>query len=460
MAFIKQEDDKILIVQGRRNRGGGEMEKTTLFTIRSKAEARLFLDEGTSEVGSLYQRKLRERFPWARFEWTRLLGKIDDGLDALPESADYENERLRRGLMSGIVNLARELLTTDPEALRTSHQALSACREELEFVRELINARLSALDEEPSGRPFWPDPFFWEFATRECEPPQWLVERLEHLRRDGEQDRAATLWKLVLECFPSFAEGYNQFGLIAYERGDYETAKAHFHKAMNTIKRDYPRDIYHEHASCDSRLDPYFEGMANLILALTRLGQFAEALELTDLLESKHGYAREACEYRARILLNRGPNPDVLTCVERTRKWDRVESFIAALAALELGRDDESVAHYLYATLYYPVTARMLAGYNVEEPTAARATEDYDKGKRLKNELFLFFDRYGEESQRVFRKALNDEVVQDFLRSKSALEAQCDHFPAPSEKRSECFDQFRSFTSWEHVRATAKLVQV
>ena len=127
--------------------------------------------------------------------------------------------------------------------------------------------------------------------------------------------------------------------------------------------------------------------VSNLIVTLNRLGEFDEAMDFTRVLEDRCGDRRTAVHYRAKILLNVGAYTDALSCAEEFHEGNSQESFIASLAAFELGRTEIAIAHFLYAALRYPQASRMIAGYKGRKPRTREEYGDHVLGLELVSNL-------------------------------------------------------------------------
>ena len=57
----------------------------------------------------------------------------------------------------------------------------------------------------------------------------------------GEYDRAAAAFRLLVECFDRYSEGYNYLGLIALDQGQLEEATRYFEKTAEVGRRLFPK---------------------------------------------------------------------------------------------------------------------------------------------------------------------------------------------------------------------------
>src|SRR5690606_22233398 len=96
-------------------------------------------------------------------------------VEALPETYEYEANRLQGRFRADLCAFLRQLALTDPRWLHSSAQLVTAHRHELTFLRDLIDWRLEACDQKKDQ---WngDDAFFWRFTLARQEVPDEVEE--------------------------------------------------------------------------------------------------------------------------------------------------------------------------------------------------------------------------------------------------------------------------------------------
>ena len=91
------------------------------------------------------------------------------------------------------------------------------------------SARLKLRDQKESK---WnaDNAFYWRFALQGREVPPDTEKQAAGFYERGEYDRAEAAFRLLVECFDGYAEGYNYLGLIALEKRRLDDAINHFEK--------------------------------------------------------------------------------------------------------------------------------------------------------------------------------------------------------------------------------------
>jgi tetratricopeptide (TPR) repeat protein len=151
-------------------------------------------------------------------------------------------------------------------------------------------------------------------------------------------------------------------------------------------------------------------GPRHLPIPLVQNGQYDEALQRCDQLEKECADAITATVYRANIFLNIGRWKLALDNAARLRHLWPSESFIAAFAAFELGRQDEAMEYFLHAALNHPRAARMLLGYQTREPNTRprHEVEDHNEGVHLTRDLHDYLNKRRTKGERCFKRLLGE----------------------------------------------------
>lgn len=386
MAYVRQKANQLLIVHGDRRSETGKVEQRVLFTLYSKAEALEAIGKTSARRDGQFQQLLEGQYPDIRFDWVKINEQIYERMGNLPDLWDYGTNRLRKGFRRSVVDFVRHLLIADPQNLTSSRLLIQETRHELEYARELIDFRLRTMNN-PPGEFDADTTFYWHYMSQGRYFPADEEECIEEMWHKGETEKAETLFRLMVECFDEYAEGHNYLGKIALEREDLEAAITHFSDAMEVGEKRFPKRLPKRDYWRDYRTRSYIRAVCNLIVTLNRLGEFDEAMDFTRVLEDRCGDRRTAVHYRAKILLNVGAYTDALSCAEEFHEGNSQESFIASLAAFELGRTEIAIAHFLYAALRYPQASRMIAGYKGRKPRTREEYGDHVLGLELVSNL-------------------------------------------------------------------------
>ncbi|MBI4604469.1 MAG: hypothetical protein HY721_21110 [Planctomycetes bacterium] len=169
---------------------------------------------------------------------------IQDNLAVLPEAHPRGQSDLRDEFRRDLRAFARRLMLTDPQRLNSAADLIRSHRHELEYLADLIRWRLKACPSSPKVDPWSQDDrFFWRFELQGGDlPPGEEGFALSYYNR-GQLDRAEAGFRLLTECFGGYADGHNNLGTIALERGDLEAAMASFRRAIELGRGLFPKRI-------------------------------------------------------------------------------------------------------------------------------------------------------------------------------------------------------------------------
>lgn len=405
MAYVRRRGNQVLIVHGERDREAGKVEQRVLFTLYSKAEAREALAQLGRPGGGSFGHLLEQAHPDVRLDWARTRKGIQDLLGVLPDEYDTKEERVRSRFREGLASFARQLMLADPQHLLTSARLIQEHRLELEWLGDLIRWRVELSDQEETQ---WnrDDPFHWRFHIRSREVPPDVEEMAAGLWERRELDRGEAVFRLIVECFDGYADGFNYLGLIALERGRLDEAIAHFQKTMELGRRLFPKRIARSLYWRDDRTRPFMRGMRNLALALNRAGRWDEALTVCDRLEQECGDRITAMAHRGAVWMNTGRWAEAAGAALYLRGIHPSESLVAAFAQLEAGRAREALVSFLHGALNQPRAARLLVGRRTRRPASSGEARDHDAGVDLFQQLHAYFHARARRSQRFFSRAL------------------------------------------------------
>src|SRR6266511_1980327 len=236
MPFVRRRGSQLVLAHGEREPGSGKVRQRILFTLYSRPEALEAIGRGSPEGRHQFRALVEDAFPKLRFDWKGIERAIAANLDALPETYEYRTTRLLSRFRSDLCALAKQLIVADPNSLLSAGQTIDAHRAELGFLVELIGARLRT----PAPKPAKyneDNPWFWRTAFRGREVPGDIEELAAGHYEQHEFDKAEVIFRLLVDAFDDYAEGYNYLGLIAYQRSRLPEAIDHFRKTIE-VGRD------------------------------------------------------------------------------------------------------------------------------------------------------------------------------------------------------------------------------
>jgi len=452
MAYVREKANQILIVHGERDRATGKVRQSTLFTLYSKAEALEAIGRTAAKRDWQFQMLLEQQYPDIRFNWEKINLQIREKMGSLPDLWEYGDTRLRKGFRKSLAGFVRHLLLADPHVLSSSRALLQEHIHELEYAKEMINFRLQEAKDPPSGSDE-DTPFYWRYALQGRYISGDEEEYVEQLWRKGETEKAEALFRLLVECFDDYAEGHNYLGLMALEREELEEALEHFSNTILAGEKLFPKRLGKKHYWRDVKTRPYMRGVYNTIVTLIRIGDFDEALDFARSLEERCGDRITAEHYRARVFLNMSAWLAAFNCAGGSHEMSTGEGFIVALAAYELGREDDAKAYFLHAALQYPRAARMVAGYQAKKPKTHDEIRDHNVGAELHNNLRWHFRNRRRACETFFKKILKDPLVKELLAEVEEL-VGARHDGDAGDRRSTAvaLDLLRS---WKYAKAKA-----
>jgi hypothetical protein len=174
----------------------------------SKKEALEILGRGQPAAPAEFRRALETQNPGLRFDWNKIDASIAQNLDALPETYDYVGTRLRDGFRPDLRRFARRLMLTDPQWLSSSWLLIDEHRQELAFLRDLIDWRLGIEKPSPVAAEWMADnPFHWRYAMSSREVPSDAEDFARGYYEKGDLDMAEAVFVMLTETFDGYAEG-------------------------------------------------------------------------------------------------------------------------------------------------------------------------------------------------------------------------------------------------------------
>jgi tetratricopeptide (TPR) repeat protein len=421
MPYVRRRGNQLAIVHGEREPGTGKVQQRILFTIYSRGEALEILGRGEIQGRWNFEALFRNQFPDLRVNWTAIRRGIEDNLECLPELHEYRSERLRGRFREQLSGFTKALILADPQDLLSSSHLIKEHRHELEYLTDLIDWRLKLRDQEPDE---WNEdnPFYWRFALQGRSVPPDAEEHAAGFYERGEDDKAEAIFRLLVDCFDGYAEGYNYLGLIAYRQGKLDAAAAHFEKTAELGRRLFPARIGKKRYWSDHATRPYMRGLRNLALTLNEAARYDEALAVCQRLESECGDHFSAAAHRAAIYLNTGKWEQAADFARRSGgDLDPAAGFIEAFALFELGRFEELLPAFLHAALNCPRAARMLVGVRTLAPKGHDEGEDHNTGVSERRRLHAYLAVQPRTATKFFQSLVRDPHVVGLLDESTAI---------------------------------------
>jgi tetratricopeptide (TPR) repeat protein len=452
--YVRRRGNQLAIVHGEREPGTGNVQQRILFTIYSKSEALEILGRGGERSTRRFASLLEQRFPGLRFNWKEIRRAIEANMDSLPDLYEYRSERLQSRFRENLCAFTRQLILTDPQDLMPTSHLIQEHRHELEYLADLIHWRLELREQKEN--PWNTDnPFYWRFSLQGRNVPPDTEEHAAGFYERGEYARSEAVFRLLVDCFDGYAEGYNYLGLIALEQRKLEQAIGCFEKTIELGRKLFPARIGKKRYWSDHDTRPYMRGLRNLILTLNEAGRFAEALLLCDRLENECGDVFTATSHRAAIYLNTRKWPLAIDAARRSGgDLDPTAGFIEAFALFELGNVEEVLQPFIEAALHYPKAARMLVGGSPAAADSRTEVEDHNTGVSLLRSLHAYLNDQSRASKRFFRRLIQDPRVAELLDESIAVVRRWEKQHHTGER--EAFDRMHRMQSREFALAEAR----
>ena len=440
MAYVRAKGNQVVIVHGERDPESKKVQQKTLFTIYSKSEARAAIDERAS----WFKRNLEDEFPQIRFNWKKLRVGIEENMEVLPDAYEHKKERVDRRFHEALVDFTRELLVADPRAHMSSARVLQEHREQLEFLREMIDWRLENSDREPNQ---WnqDDPFYWTRLMSRRTVPADVRENLAGLFNNGEYDRVKEISKLVTECWDNFPEGYLSLGTIAHRSGELEEALGWFEKAKNVGRKLFPKRIKKERYWGDSSTRPYIRALIYLAQTYNRIGDYEAALSYCDKLEKECHQDVFAESERTPVYMNSGEFQKAVLAAKKVCSIYPEENLPLAFALYETGEEKQARIHFLTGALRFPRATFMFCGYpSMSEPETFFEAQDHNKGVGFLDSLEEYLSKRGSEATRFFRGILDNPRVTELVDEVEDLQRKWGKSSPPDREWFERLQEMQS----------------
>jgi tetratricopeptide (TPR) repeat protein len=414
MAYVRQRGNQLAIVQGERDPENRKVQQRILFTIYSKAEALKIIGNQDDASSRYFQSLMEFQYPGLRFDWKKIKTVIQEKMAVLPDLYNYKTMRLQSQFRKDLSSFAKQLILNDPQDLLSSAKLIQENHLELEYLAELIQWRLKLKDQKESE---WnvDNQFYWRKALQGNLVPPEAEEQAEAYYEKGEHSKAIAAFKLLIECFHDYAEGYNYLGLIALEQEQLKEAENYFREAMSLGRKKFSKRLARKHYWTDHSTRPYMRGMRNLVLTLNWSGQYEEALSYCKQLEQECGDDISAASYRAAIYLNLGYWQLAADTALYLHKLHPDESLIASFALFEMNKCHEALLYFVHGTLNDPFSAKMILGLKTPEPETHEEYRNYNHGISMRRSLHQFRKKQSRDSRQFFKTLINHKDIKNLL---------------------------------------------
>ncbi len=303
MAYIRKRGNQLVIAHGKR--ASRKVTQQILFTIYSKAEALKILGDKDKASSEHFMDFLNREYPMLKFNWKKIHEAIRKDMHILPDLYNYKLQRVQTNFRENLCGFTKQLILNDPQSFLSSAQLISDNQYELDFIKEIIDFRLMTKDQEPDE---WnkDNPFYWKLAFGNKVGLQDVEEMAGAHYDKKEYEKATAAFKLLVDCFSDYAEGYNYLGLIALEQNKMDEAIEYFKKTMEVGQKLFPKNTPKKSYWNILSTRPYMRGLRNLILCLITVKRYGEAMRYIERLEHKCGDVDYAEHYRSEIPTSMG----------------------------------------------------------------------------------------------------------------------------------------------------------
>ncbi len=360
--------------------------------------------------------------------------------------------RLRGRFRADLCAFTRQLIVADPQDLLSAARLVQEHRHELEYLAGLIQWRLKLRDQKENH---WntDNAFFWRFALRGRDVPPDTEQQAAGFYERGEYERGEAVFRLLVDCFDGYAEGYNYLGLIALEQRRLDDAIVLFQKAIELGRKLFPARISKRRYWSDHATRPYLRGLRNLAMTLNEAGRFDEALALCNRLDDECGDGITATWHRAIVFLNTKQWQQAAEAAERLIGLYPEANLIVAFALFELGQRGEVLSAFLHGALNEPRTVRMLLDERLPAPKSYDESRDHNAGVSLLRALHAYLQYQSRTSKRFFRALLRDPRVDGLLDEVTAVASRRKEQHRTEERKA--FDRMISMRSIEFAKVQA-----
>ena len=461
--YVRTHGNQIALVHGARDTSSGKVQQRVLFKLYSKIEAKAATGEHENPQHARYFRQILEGAnPNLKFDWDDLNRQIHQKMESLPDLYPVQQERSTKMLRTAMDEFVKQLVGADPSQTKAARASLDELADDLQTVRFLIERRLESAgianrsdEENPFGNY---DPFCWRNEIQGSEVPPDIEELPIDLYQAHNFEEAKRLLSLLVRCFPNYAEGFNRLGLIALTEGNPKEAVELFKTTVKVGRNRFPRRTPKSDYWLDIETRPYIRGLMNLALALNQAERYDQALKVCDQLYTECGAAGKtsAIAHRAVAYLNLGRWQEAYDQSFSIIEDSADEGFVAGFALFELGRKQEALELFLYATANSPHSACMLLDASAVKPEDHVEVEDHNAGIELCRSLLRYFHQQSAPSKTFFERLKDNASMKALV--KEVIECTRNHFSGRDEAHNQNFDRWHYLKSRKSARILARKI--
>lgn len=461
--YVRTHGNQIALVHGARDKASGKVQQRILFKLYSKIEAKAAIGEHENPQHARYFRQIIEGAnPDLKFDWDDLGKQIQQKMEELPDIYPVQRERSANMFRAAMDDFVKQLVVADPSQTKAAKETLDEIANDLKTVRSLIEHRLTsaALANRPNQTsPFGDhDPFCWRNEIQGNDVPPDIEGLSIALKEAHRFEEAKQLLSLLIRCFPDYAEGFNRLGIIKLAEGEPKEAVELFKTTVKVSRNRFPRRIPKSNYWLDIETRPFIRGLMNLALALNQAEKYKETLEVCDRLEKECGDAGKvsAIVHRAAAYLNLSRWQEAYDQAISVIDESADEGFVAGFAAFELGRKQEALELFLYATAHSPHSAGMLIDAPVGKPESHSEVDDHNAGIELSSSLRRFFHKQPVSSQKFFKRLKDNASMKSFV--KEVIECTRAHSNLRGEGHRRNFDRWQQLKTRKNAKLLARKI--
>ncbi len=455
MPYIRSRGRQLVLVHGQRSPSTGQVDQRALFIFFSQSEAKEALGDSREGMGGSFRLLLEDQYPQIRFDWKKIRRQVEGSLGRLPPAYTGHAEDRRAEFRKDLGVFVRRLALTDPGESPTAATIVREHWMELEYLADRIQTSVK-FAQDPKLVHGKDDRSHWRFAELGNEVPPHVEEHAAGYYERRELDRAEAIFRLLVESFDRYAEGYNYLGLIALERGRLKEAISWFEKTVQVGRNLFPKRLGRSQYWMRLETRPYMRGLSNLAYALVAAGRTEEALAIAGRLQGECGDEFRASSHRAVIFLTTGRWENAAEEAKTLRESHPSEGFLAGFAYSELGRWEEALSSFLYGALNHPGAVGLLIAGSARQPTSFDEQEDQDLARGLRRSFGTYFSCQSPASKRFFGKCLRHPKIRALLKEiKAAKALRREKHPAGDRQP---FERMREMQTYSFAREEARML--
>ena len=419
MPYIRKRGRQVALVHGHRNIETGKVEQVILFTIYSRPEAEGILARPQSGID--FEWLMETTYPRITFNWKKIKMDLEAKLDLLPAAYNYRAGAVERDFSSSMHEFLRQLLANDPQELDDALDLIKKYRRRLQFVQEMIEWRIETSRRAEKSEYSRDNAFCWRRRIASATIPLDVEEIVDERYRRRDYRWLKTACELLTECYDTYAEGHNYLGLMALQRNSLRAAEKHFKRCMEAGRKNLPRGLKKDDYWNLMETRPYVRGLINIGHTYNRSRQFDKVVEVARKLDKRCGMDVHSRCLLGSVYLNTGKWKQAIRSVRPLLTMSPDESYVIAIAYLELSEIEESRDHFLHGLMNNPWFADLLLDNPIAEPAGWEEIDQYNASLNTWGVLQPYLENKTPESFGLFRAIMNDERVRDLRAEMKAL---------------------------------------